>query len=240
MNSGATEMYDAMAPHYREYSAQKAAYLGAVDRFVLDNIDRRAKRLLDVGAGDGLRGMSIAKAAGIETVVLSEPSPEMAGLCRQLEPAAVWQTTAEELPDTAEPFEVVLCLWNVLGHLQGRSSRLKALTRIRDLMSSDGMLFFDVNNRHNAAAYGWARCLSRVLYDAILPDDRRGDASFSWAVGGKKLSAMGHLFVSREIESTVRESGFRIARRVSVDYRTGRISNSILRGQLLYIAQKNR
>jgi hypothetical protein len=63
--SGNTDIYDALAPHYREYAGGKSAYLAAVDRFVLENLPAGADSLLDVGAGDGVRAMALAREAGI-------------------------------------------------------------------------------------------------------------------------------------------------------------------------------
>ena len=36
MNPPAADIYDALAPHYREYADKRSAYLAAVDDFVLE------------------------------------------------------------------------------------------------------------------------------------------------------------------------------------------------------------
>ncbi len=231
-----SKIYDALAPHYREYSAKKTAYLAAVDRFVVGNVPVGAKSLLDVGAGDGVRGMDIARRCGIGQVVLSDPSSEMIARCRQLCPEEVWQCTAENLPETTLRFDVILCLWNVLGHLSGRDARVEALLRIRQLLAPGGTIFFDVNNRHNASGYGWLEVAKRKLIDAVAFDERRGDAVFDWNVGGRAFPAMGHLFTPAEIKGIVLKSGLRIEKNVAVHYTTGNISRSSMGGQLLFMA----
>lgn len=234
MNASSSDIYDVLALHYREYAGKKSAYLSAVDRFIVDHAPSRPSSMLDVGSGDGIRGMALAQQLGISSVVLSDYSAEMVARCRVLGPSDVWQTAAQELPETDRSFDVITCLWNVMGHLPDRLSRIKALTRMRALLSPRGIIFFDVNNRHNAAAYGWVKILGRIIIDTMQHDDRRGDASFDWKVGDKVFPAMGHLFTPAEIETIIRESGLQVRERIAVDYTSGMVSRSPLRGQLVY------
>lgn len=239
MTIGGSELYDALAPHYREYAARRASYLAGVDSFVHEHFPAGATSLLDVGAGDGVRGMAIARAHGIAHVVLSDPSAEMAARCRDLAPTDVWVAGAEALPATDQRFDVILCLWNVLGHLPGRSARVRALSAARDLLSAHGVIFFDVNNRHNATAYGWRTVLGRIVVDRLWFDERRGDATFDWNVSGKVFPAMGHLFTPTEIRGIVDASGLSVTALAAVDYATGTRSSSLLRGQLVFAVTRS-
>jgi SAM-dependent methyltransferase len=238
LTSRSEDIYDALAPHYREYSEKKSLYLKAVDKYIVDRVSSGKRSLLDVGAGDGIRGMDIARQCGIGYTVLCEPSAEMVKKCEQLKPSQIWQTTAENLPDSDKKFDVALCLWNVLGHLPNRSARVQALARIRELLTEDGMLFFDVNNRHNASSYGMLEVLKRTAIDFVSFDEKRGDASFDWKIGDKVFPAMGHLFTPKEIEDIIKESGLKIKDRVSVNYASGAVSKQPWRGQLLYRIEK--
>lgn len=230
----AANAYDALAPHYREYAKRRSAYLDAVDRLILESTPRPAGHLLDVGAGDGVRGMRLARELGATRVVLCEPSAAMADYCRRLAPDAVWECAAQDLPATDERFDVVLCLWNVLGHLPDRAARVAALRAMRMLMQPGGSLFLDVNNRHNSSAYGLWRVLGRRLVDFVAPDERRGDAVFEWKIAERGFPAAGHLFTPAEIESLIEESGLTVCHRCAVNYATGVASASPFRGQLVY------
>lgn len=234
MTSPATDIYDALAPHYREYAARRSAYLAAVDRFVLEGMPAGATSLLDIGAGDGVRGMALARQAGVRRVVLCDSSAGMAARCRTLGADAVWECPVEDMPAGTGRFDVILCLWNVLGHLDGAVRRLAALERMRDLVAADGAVFLDVNNRHNAAAYGWARVAGRMIVDALAPDERRGDATFEWRMGDSSYPAMGHLFVPGEIEALIARAGLVVRSRRAIDYATGAPSRWALKGQLVY------
>lgn len=228
------DIYDALSPHYREYSRSRQAYLSGVERFILEHAPAAVESMLDVGAGDGIRGAAIARRLGAKRWVLCEPSREMAASCRKLAPSEIWQVTAEQLPETDQRFDLILCLWNVLGHIAGQAGRLAALKAMKRLAAPGGMIFFDVNNRHNAGAYGWLRVGARRVIDCLAPDERRGDAVYHWKIGDRSLPARGHLFTPAEIEGMIAQSGLRIVRRSAVDYVTGARSASPFRGQLLY------
>jgi SAM-dependent methyltransferase len=234
MNPPISNIYDALAPYYREYARKKTVYLNAVDRFILDNMPGDAESLLDVGAGDGVRGMALANQKGIKYVVLSDLSAEMAARCRELNPADVWHAAAEKLPEVERRFDIIICLWNVLGHIENRAGRVEALTGMRRLLSDKGNIFFDVNNRHNTSAYGWWKVFGRICIDTIQPDEKRGDATFDWKIGNESIPAMGHLFTPAEIEGIIKDSGLLIKTKIAVDYHNGLLSTQLLKGQLLY------
>lgn len=229
----AVEPYDRLAPHYRSFAEARSTYLDAVDRYVAEHA-RRGARMLDVGSGDGVRAVRIARAIEASYLVLSEPSEGMHRLS-SLQPAdEIWQVCAQALYETAQRFDVITCLWNVLGHLPGRAARVEALAGMRRLLAPGGQIFCDVNNRHNARAYGRTRVMLRRLIDGVMPDDRRGDANFEWQVGGERIAASGHLFTPREMRSLVYAARLEVADELSIDYVTGAPSRCTSEGQLLY------
>jgi SAM-dependent methyltransferase len=233
----AADPYDALAPYYRDYADTRAAYLAGVDAFVREGMPTAPSALLDVGSGDGVRAMALARACGMGIVVLNDASAEMAARCRALAPADVWQVPAQQLPDTDTRFDAITCLWNVLGHVPTRNARLHALRRMASLLAPGGRLFLDVQNRHNAAAYGRWRVYGRVVLDALWPDEQRGDSSFNWHIGGRTFRGRGHLFTRREIWALIEEAGLRVVGWAAIDYATGARSQSQLTGQLAFVCE---
>ena len=227
-------MYDTLALHYREYSDSKAAYLEAIDRLVIGRMPPGTKSLLDVGAGDGVRAVRIAQARQITTVVLAEPSEVMVVKCREQQVTDIWPVSAENLPDTGQRFETITCLWNVLGHIPHHAERVKSLQNMRRLLAPEGIIFFDVNNRYNARAYGWVQTLGRMLYDFIRPSETNGDVSFDWHVDGKVIPSMGHLFTPGEVARLLREAELQLRHRYVINYRTGQQGRFVFDGQLVY------
>ncbi len=232
--------YDALAPHYQEVARARAAYLDAVDRIVLREIADGAATMLDVGSGDGERAARIAASRGIPVLVLSDPSERMAAECRRRSAAQVWNTAAEDLPVGSRRFDAVTCLWNVLGHVPDRASRLVALTKMRSLLAPRGVLVMDVQHRYNARAYGWLRTLGRFIHDLVRPSETNGDVSFTWRAGGSTIAATGHVFTDAEVRALAHEAGLRILRRHVVDYDTGASCRWACSGHLVYVLESGR
>lgn len=227
-------MYDDLAPHYREYSKGRTAYLEAIEKVIIDRTRPGVQTLMDVGAGDGFRGSRIASATRASRLILVEPSAGMLEQCKQHGGAEVWPLTAEQLDQKSESCDVITCLWNVLGHIAGHEARVRALTNIRKLLKPDGVLYIDVNNRYNARSYGYASTFGRMLYDLVFPSERNGDVTFSWKIDGKTIQANGHFFTPQEVRRLLSEAGLQIRWQTAVDYASGALVNSSLQGQLLY------
>ena len=230
----AVAAYDRIAPQYRELTRKRRAYLDAVDAAILRRVPPGAAALLDVGAGDGRRALRIAERAGIGRVVLAEPSSGM----RTLIPPGVevWDTRMEKLPEklpeellpeSAVKFGVVLCLWNVLGHVPARELRVEGLKNLRRLCS--GLIFLDVINRYNMAECGIGVVVQRFLSPAS------GDVLVRWKTSEGDVETWGHVFTAGEMQGMLREAGLRVVERVVLNYRTGRRSGWVGGGNLFYV-----
>jgi len=68
--------------------------------------------------------------------------------------------------------------------------------------------------------------------------EERGDATYEWHINGKVYQGHGHLFTPREIESLFAKTGFSILRRLTINYKDGKISQSKYDGQLFYVLEK--
>lgn len=233
------DIYDQMAPHYRAYAEQKSVYIDAVNKAILDNLPSNLKSMLDIGAGDGVRAFNLARAANIENLVLLEPSSEMVRLCTDLPVSAIWHGTADSLPASYDPlFDLITCLWNVMGHMPDTESRVRALRKMSALLAPGGRIMLDVNNRHNTAAYGKFTVFGRRLLDAIKPDERRGDVSFSWNINGVNIPANGHLFIPSEMMILFRNAGLRLTKSYAIDYKSGARTTDLTKGQMFFILEK--
>lgn len=228
----AVSAYDALAPYYKAISSARGAYLEAVERIVIEHA-RGAKSLLDIGAGDAVRTCVIAEEASVPHVVAVEPSSVMRMQCRKK--IELWNCRAADIPETDLRFNVILCLWNVLGHVSTAKERLRTLRRARELLAPAGMIFVDVNNRYNAVAHGWGRACWNMLHDYFLWAETNGDVVISWTVGGgRSVCTHGHLFTRRELESLFQRADLSIRREWFLNYRNGAICKSSLHGSLLY------
>jgi len=161
-----------------------------------------------------------------------EPS---AGMRAQCPPGVeVWPCSALEIPDSGLQFEVITCLWNVLGHIEGPQQRVSALIQFRKMLAPHGMVFLDVSHRYNAESYGWSMTFLRMAGDFFLRSEKRGDVAVAWKAGEQVIRTSGHVFTHREIKRHVRSAGLKILKRWIISYETGRESKLPLRGHLLY------
>lgn len=228
--------YNAFASYYREYSESKRNYIDAVDKAVISRV-KYAKSIFDFGAGDGVRGAKLKGMIGAECLVQGDISEEMLQLCKKV-------GEAERLIDTSlahwhrelEHFDMVCALWNVVGLISSEKERTDTLKILKSLLNPGGVLVFDVNNRHNQH-YGKMTSFYRRFLDRYIPDHRRGDVHFLWDINGETFPAYGHLFTLIEVKKLLNDVGFSDVEWLSVNYKSGEISQKSDRGQLLFICR---
>lgn len=223
--------YDALAPFYPGYANARMPYLRRVEDVIVTHAPRGGS-LLDAGAGDGSRALRVAQAADMRRIVLLEPS---AGMRAQCPPGIeIWPHGISEIPGSGLQFDVITCLWNVLGHLEGPQQRASALWKFRNLLAPQGMVFLDVSHRYNAESYGWSMTFLRMTGDFFLRSEKQGDVAVAWKPGKQVIRTTGHVFTHSEIKRLVRSAELKILRRWIISYETGRESKLPLRGHLLY------
>lgn len=228
------EAYDRIAPIYGDLSRDRRAYLEKIEDLVVAHIPKGVQSLLDIGAGDGKRAVRIARAAGIGCVILLEPSAKM----REGADASseIWPIRAEELSPQENKFDMITCLWNVLGHISGEN-RVDVLKRCGEALSPEGFFFLDVNHRYNIKAYGLWPTSCRILYDWIFPSVGNGDVVMEWK--GQGFRTYGHVFTQHEMRDLIDASGLKIVEKIFVNYRSGKIETSSFNGNLFYVLRRN-
>lgn len=235
------DAYGRLAAHFDDLSKRRSRYLRGVEALIRVRVPAGARRLLDVGAGDGSRALRIAEDDDRLEIVLVEPSHAMSSGARP--GIEVWPVRAEDLSATGPEvdgrrFDVITCLWNVLGHVRPETARVRALERMGSLLAPGGRLFLDVTHRYNARAYGLALTLARFLGDCVSFDERSGDVVARWAVAEDDCSTYGHVFTDGEMRRLSTHAGLLVAERIVVDYDTGRTRRWAVQGNLLYVLKR--
>jgi SAM-dependent methyltransferase len=224
------EFYNSVAGLYRVYSSTRRKYLEAVDNMVIALAGRRS-RFLDVGAGDGGRSLHIADRVGATQVVLLDSSPNM--LDRGPAPPHVRKIVCPIADYTTEErFDLITCLWNVFGHIPTTRGRLKAVRRISELLSSDGIFCMDINNRYNFRQYGVLAVVRNVWKDLLRLSGR---GSFPLTLG----NTTGWVYIHSpcEFDHVARRAGFAIECKAFLDYRDGSRRTGF-GGQVFYAFRK--
>jgi SAM-dependent methyltransferase len=230
--------YDRVSPFFSEISQRRKRYLDSIDQLTVARVPSGSRSLLDVGAGDGKRARRIANKAGLSDVILLEPS---AGMMKDYpDSAGIWKLRAEDLgPDNAGTgnhlFDVITCLWNVLGHIRPAKTRVQVLRQLSRRLTPEGVLFLDVNHRYNLRSYGLIRTAGRFLYDQLSPGETNGDVTVSWSFGDVRCRTYGHVFTDREIRRLAGDADLVVTELVVVDYETGEAKRRAWEGNLFYV-----
>jgi 2-polyprenyl-3-methyl-5-hydroxy-6-metoxy-1,4-benzoquinol methylase len=153
--------YDSIAEEYGDISFKRIRYLLAVEKFVLTRVKEVGpKNLLDVGSGDGKRLARILEQHQFEIVTAVEPSINMFRKLEKLNLDIELQNSTIENFDTEEKYDLILCLWNVIGHIDDLD---KFLLCIRTFLKPGGTVIIDFNNKFNIKQYGLQNVLKNLL-----------------------------------------------------------------------------
>jgi SAM-dependent methyltransferase len=226
--------YDRIAPVFARIAEKRRPYLDSIDRLIISAIPSGSRSLLDVGSGDGRRARLIAQARNIAELLLLEPS-----LAMQDGNATGHTMRAEDLYLIHGEFDVITCLWNVLGHIFPSAGRVEVLHQFARLLSPQGRIFIDVQHRYNARHYGAIPTTLRFLRDRLRWDETNGDVVVAWDVEQVRCTTRGHVFTDKEFRSLAQAAGLNIEKRFVVDYSTGECRRRSIEGNLLYVLERS-
>ena len=232
------EYYDALAQNYDQELKGRSSYIEAVNESVIQWIAaRRATTLVDVGCGNAQRLQDILSKTGVMCTGIDE-SPNMVERARGLGIDAyvmdIADVQVDKLPRAT--FDLVIALWNVLGHIPGEERRRRALLNMRSLLSSGGVVLLDVNNRYNAAQYGWWRVINNLGRDFLF-GEKSGNFVIRRTVARRMIATTCRVLCLREMLFMCREAGLRPIEVRFINYDTGLPASNQWSGQLLVVAE---
>ena len=237
--SSSIEYYDSVADCYDHEIEARRTYLEAVDAIVIEWCRRRTiQSILDFGCGNGRRLRRISETTQARGVGIDVSPRMVAAACANGVDAHLDDITAcvgEGRPEKRR-FDLVMSLWNVLGHVGGPNDRLAAIRQMRAQVNNDGIVIVDVNNRHNAAAYGWPKVLRNLASDRFR-GNQAGDFLVTRQTSDRLVSTIVHLFALEEIIELFRSAGLRPKQTYFLDYESGQPARNRWRGQLCVVAE---
>jgi 2-polyprenyl-3-methyl-5-hydroxy-6-metoxy-1,4-benzoquinol methylase len=136
-------------------------------------------------------------------------------------------------------FDVITCLWNVLGHIRSCENRVRSMRAMRDLLAPEGKCFIDVNHRYNLRSYGVIPTLARFIRDSVFYKETNADVLAKWSIGAESISTHGRVFTDHEIRQLARAAGLTVEERIVVDYDSGKIRRFGFAGNLLYVFRRS-
>lgn len=227
------QYYDSIAGEYAFLRHQRRLYLDKVDSIIINDFYKRSKRILDVGAGDGSRGIRIFKNLKADMICLVEESNEMIKDVGNLEGVDIYSGPIQDFHGQTD-FDLILCLWNVLGHVNTMQDRVSVLTLMKDLLSPNGTIVIDFNNRYNYKHYGIISVLRNIIKSLFV----REAGWFNLKNNDGTVHGKVYIHNYSEIIKIVAQSGLRVESLRIIDYSNGRIRYNLFQGQYLFYLKR--
>lgn len=235
--ASSNDFYTGFSESYGDYASQRKEYIAAVNRFAIDEAGS-VSTVIDVGSGDGTRAVEIFKKMGASHLILVDSSDGMLDHLRKIADAVVIDADISSTePITEEKYDVVLCLWNVLGHVPADKRRV-ALINLGSLLEDSGFIVLDVNNRYNISQYGLKSVMINIVKDIFSPQDSNGDFELNIDTEHETIGTVVHVFNPFEIKRLIRSANLKILKKRVIDYKDGGLCRSIFGGQLVYTLAK--
>jgi SAM-dependent methyltransferase len=206
----------------RDYQRRYPQPNRATLAFLLRHGAAGASRVLDYGCGDGryalpllertaaqVTGYDISHAAIAEFAARVKASPQAAR-------AALRGGDADLLEGTG-PYDLVLLLFGVLGHVGSRADRVAVLRRVRRLIAPGGRLILTVPSVFRRRPLELLRAhLARQLGRATGPQREPGNVLFTRTIGNGPHCFFYHLYSVRTLRQELADAGFAL-RHVSAE-----------------------
>ncbi|NMB56417.1 methyltransferase domain-containing protein [Candidatus Beckwithbacteria bacterium] len=244
MNKNSIDLYNQFVNSFRNYSSTRKKYLNQIDSLIINfintNIEGKIINILDVGCGDGVRAYNLSKKIKLNKLSLLDNCPNMVKKCEKLKDVTLYNQDIVKLKGEIlkNNFEVITCLWNVIGHIEGIENRSLALKNMRKILNKNGYIFLDVSNRYNLKHYGLKIVLKNVVQDLLKKNPNNGDVYFNMKVDQDKIiPTKVHFFTLNEIKKMFKASGLNIYKILFIDYKSGKIMPNQFLGQIFVIAK---
>lgn len=227
------QYYDSISEEYDFIRNQRSIYLDKVDSLIIKDFHKRSSNLLDVGAGDGLRGLKIFKSLEADEIFMIEESEQMIQNVESMGGANIFVGPIQQF-HSQEKFDLILCLWNVLGHVNTFQERVSILEMLRDFLAVDGTIVIDFNNRYNYRQYGALSVIGNMIMSLFKKET-------GWfGLKNKDGSIHGKVYIHNyfEIERLISQAGLQVELLRVIDYSSGKIQNNLFQGQYLFYLKK--
>ena len=223
--------YNQVTSFYDDISEKKIEYLNAIDHLILESLhEMNEVCLVDIGAGNGKRTNNLLKKIDIKKLLLIEPSIAFVEqLNKTFNPKDVFHGDVVDYKKKPGEFNLALCLWNVIAHVDNPKTFLKA---IHALLQPGGTLIFDINNRFNIKEYG----IKNVFINLVKNNFLANPGSFT--LNTNEIKTKVYIYNLAEITALLNETGFNINVVKFVNYKTGNIEKSQWAGQIFLVCKK--
>ncbi|PHR74603.1 MAG: hypothetical protein COA67_00580 [Lutibacter sp.] len=221
--------YNSLANTYSVQVNDRIKYLNAIDDFIINDNLNVVDNYLDIGCGDGRRSVKISESINVKyETILVDDSLKMLS---KFEGKPNIKTFNQSIFDFnhSDKFNLITCLWNVLGHFPSKEAIISLFQKINDLLVNGGAFIFDVNNRYNISHYGYENV------ERNLKNDKLNMENNGWfKLGNEPNQTKVYVHSPFDIEEYLLDTDLILEQVKYIDYKTGEPKETFFEGQLLY------
>ena len=222
--------YDNLSKTYDQISKKRRKYLDSIDQEIFNFLKSlNINTILDVGIGDGRRSNKyITKLNFSEKNFYGiEPSTKMYVESKKNfnEKQNIFNINLESY-QTDHKFDLIMCLWNVIGHVSNLEIFIK---KVSELSSRKGYFIFDYNNIYNFKEYGLRSFVSNLLF-GLFKD------KFEFRVVSNNDDTSVNYYKSSYLLKILSFNNFKVIDKIYINYQDGTKGN-FLNSQILLICK---
>ncbi len=227
------EYYNLIAKSYEKIFQKNITYLKTIDNLILKFLENKIiLNLLDIGTGNGTRFEKIYKKIKIKKYFLIELSKNFYKELEKKFPKNKIANVDFLKYETNKKYTHVFALWNVIGHVSDINLFFK---KINNILSNNGLFFFDFNNKYNIKNYGIKSVLQNLLKD-IFKYQNRGIFKLKF----QNIQTNVKIFSKSEILITLKKNNLKPIQISYVNYKTGFLEKKHFYGQIFIICKKEK
>ena len=222
--------YDNLSKTYDQISKKKRKYLDSIDQEIFNFLKSlNINTILDVGIGDGRRSNKyITKLNFSEKNFYGiEPSTKMYLEAKENfnEKQNIFNINLESY-QTDQKFDLIMCLWNVIGHVSNLEIFIK---KVSELISRKGYFIFDYNNIYNLKEYGLRSFMSNLLC-GFFKD------KFEFRVVSNNDDTLVNYYKSSYLSKILSINNLKVINKIYINYQDGTKGN-FFNSQILLICK---
>ena len=222
--------YDNLSSTYHQVFKARKKYLDSIDQEILNFFNSiTIDIILDVGIGDGIRANRYLTKYNFsqKNFYGLEPSKKMylKALNNFEEKQNIINKDLESY-QTQKKFDLILSLWNVIGHVSNLENFIKKASQ---LINHDGYFIFDYNNIYNLKEYGLKSFLSNFVLGFFKN-------KINFKIVNNSDYTLINYYKPSYILNVLSSNNFKIIKKIFINYKDGSIGN-ILSGQTLLICK---
>lgn len=235
--------FNELSENYDEKSYKRNKYIDAINNEILNNlVNIKNTKILDIGCGTGSRTKKILNKLESYNYYGCDISTEMIKKAKENGLKNIKYGDVTNLPYGNGEFDVVLCLFNVLGYVHDKNDLDKAFSEIARVAHKNSVILIDVMNQQHIGE-GLEYHKNQVSHfltfiKSVFTFGKTYGQLFYIEHNNDKLQGYVRGFKEKELTKVILRNNMQINNIKVVGYDTGTIYQEKRKGQLFFNLSK--